>query len=707
MIDQSLVVSGFDAEILMGGRYVQYLLLTLVETGSFRMRFSASGLDVTLHPPTDYVRLYEPNEDAEPLPPATDLGAFASEILVDHPSGANVRIRMIIDVAHPAVPTPIENAFMDLFVALSLERVVTDNGVEDADLRLDTVALELDPRLVVLLAAAGIDPDDLLPIIKAQFDRRIDLGIVGDDQNIQAIELQVLPATDEHPAALGVYLNLRLHNGPEPDAYLEDRGDLSQALNFLPPGDDLAFGMPGSVFGALADDARFRLAEETEPGSDEFHFPFRKDPGDPESEEVGRVKDIAVRALSGNVLQIDVHGEAELNNLPNPDFHFRLDLTPKIENGLLTFDKSHDVDVDVLGEFLIALVLKALLFNFAQSALLALIAVGAQELIVDPIFTRRAKKQADDFDASFLDTLPHRVTAERRRWDPLYVTKHQTVTLLDAVQITDAGIGFSGVAALGKEPEPIDDVVIRDEGRDVNAIVDELLYRVPNIDLQSDDFATVSLASDRLPMERVTGDPETELVRLTLEQVRDRVAQTRVRSEIGYVPRRVFIENNQIGQLLCISETEEEPERDRLIGIFREQERAAILDAQGDVLRQEVAEELEEELGQPPTEEQIEQALNERLDDLVDAAQPAFEKERLPGQLDAAVEPLLRFDMAGTEFFQLEEEKILVILGFERVRIVRDGVVTGYYRDRPDGNPEDNLMSLPRYTPVDQRVETR
>lgn len=465
-------------------------------------------------------------------------------------------------------------------------------------------------------------------------------------------------------------------------------------------GDDLAFGMPGSLYGALGDNALFRMAEETEEGSGEFHFPFRKHQDDPESKQEGIIKNITIRALSDNVLQIDVHGEYFFAVIPNPDFNLRFDVSPIIEDGLLTFDVTHDLDVSLFDTLVAGTVLNGLLFGVGYGAMTALLVLGAQELIFEPIAKERTKERADELDLDFLGALPHRLAAERRRWDPLYVTAHQVVTRLDALQITDAGIGFSGRAILDKEPEPVSHIVIRDEGRDPSGVVEELRYRVHDFDEFAADFTRVVLASERLPFERVTDDVETDLVRLTLEQVRERIAVERLRQEIGYLPKRVFIEDNQIRLLLCISATEQTEESDALIEAFRAQSRADILEAQGEELRQQVAEQLEEELGQPPTEEQIQEALDDRLDELVDELQPAFEEDQLPELLDAAIEPLLRFDMDSPEFVDLQREKILAILGFERVEIIREGSVTGYYRDRRDDNREDNLLSLPRYTPA-------
>ena len=73
MVDQSLVTSGLDIEVLLSARCVRYALLAQIEAGLLPMELDvvdpATDLDahITIHPPTDYERLYDPDPGA-PLP---------------------------------------------------------------------------------------------------------------------------------------------------------------------------------------------------------------------------------------------------------------------------------------------------------------------------------------------------------------------------------------------------------------------------------------------------------------------------------------------------------------------------------------------------------------------------------------------------------------------------------------------------------------
>ncbi|MBK8553458.1 MAG: hypothetical protein IPL53_21290 [Ignavibacteria bacterium] len=75
MIDQSLVKSGFDAEVLFGNRYIKYLLLNSIETGGLPLNLDipvpnedtgeVKILTINIYVPEDYVRNYVPNSGAQ------------------------------------------------------------------------------------------------------------------------------------------------------------------------------------------------------------------------------------------------------------------------------------------------------------------------------------------------------------------------------------------------------------------------------------------------------------------------------------------------------------------------------------------------------------------------------------------------------------------------------------------------------------------
>src|SRR5215813_1124352 len=90
VMDQSLVNSGFDVELLIGSRYIAYMLLSFSETGSLPLRVPNGAGFVDIFQPDDVDRLYEPHPDAIPATASSD--SFKTELIFGHPTGANVRV---------------------------------------------------------------------------------------------------------------------------------------------------------------------------------------------------------------------------------------------------------------------------------------------------------------------------------------------------------------------------------------------------------------------------------------------------------------------------------------------------------------------------------------------------------------------------------------------------------------------------------------
>jgi hypothetical protein len=163
MIDPTLVTSGFDTETLLSERYVAYVLLAQIEAGllSPRVRIVRPAeppddpgldLDVTIHPPTAYERLYEPHPGGE-LPDAR-AGAFEVDILFDHPSGADVRIGLFVTVVDNRTGRRLEGG-LDLFTTLSLG--FQRDGALEKNHRLALEVVDIGGIVVNLAESFGAD----------------------------------------------------------------------------------------------------------------------------------------------------------------------------------------------------------------------------------------------------------------------------------------------------------------------------------------------------------------------------------------------------------------------------------------------------------------------------------------------------------------------------------------------------------------------
>jgi len=637
MIDQTLIQSGFDSEVVFGSRYIQYLLLNSIETGSLEPNMlipvetdtGNTTLDIKLYLPADYERVYAPNPLAT-ISDKIDDRSFQTEILFNDPGGADLKVTMIADIHDTASGQGMDAAEIQLFTTFQLALDEDANG-NQSNARMKIELLDVEGLIIDLAVALfGITKDEIIANMKPEFDREVELGIVGPNQNVQTIEMQKLAGDVNHPHGIGIYVNLKLKDGPEPDSFLPERGDLNDAVNFLDIGQDIAFGMPGSVYNKLGNDAFQKMAEETSEGSGQFIYPIHENPNDKDSDIKGEIFGISMYARDGNLV-IDVSGEYYVPLLPNAGFNIYIYIKPSVTSeGLIEWDWDYDLEISDVYKFLAAFlgVFLAILFGpggLIAGGILTLAVVGGQELIVEPLALKMLEEEAEGMvDASFFDAIPARLTVETRRWDPFYKTHHQIVAKTDAVQITNLGIGFSGVAILDRQAEVLTNVVIRTEKKDSTLGIAELWYKVPGFNSNADDSINYFPGTDRMPYYKVEGDAESDLFALTLDACKERIPLGKLLPMIPYTAKKVEINHNQVDHIMVIS--------------------------------------------------------NREIKDTPDQ-----------------VNNLLRFDLPPEQMADLQMNRIMFLNGF--VVIDRQGKL--YYRDKADGNVSDNLMSLPRYKPTD------
>ncbi len=536
-------------------------------------------------------------------------------------------------------------------------------------------------------------------------------------------------------ATLGIYVDLALRNGPKgSDYHSEPRGSVTLAQDFRPDDADLAFATSPGLFPLLGPDAKFRMAEETESGSGDFEYPLYSDFGDADSKRIGHVKSIKIGPepsfnLTFGRLQIDVHAEYT-DAAGDPDFHAFFTLEPQLEPDQVDpNDPAQDIggalvnwDPDVAIEFgLLATVLMLLAGLFVAiffspflgwagtilaGSLLGLLVL--KEQIAEPLAAQIVEDGAGDTisDASFLSALPLRLPGAERRWDPFYVTQHQVVSLVDEVIIDHLGIAFAAQdLALDKQPFPRADVRILDEVRAADGSITELHYFVPDLEDIEEDIQAVGPGSDRMDWSEVDPLNEFGLFSLTMAQIAARSdvsspAQKRLHAPVTYTAERIHLVNNQIDALLCLSRVEKRAVRSPIVREKQTAVTAGIIADEGDDIRDEVTQELENDLGRAPTAEEIDEAFNTAVSIRTDEEMTIWLENDLRAILSDAVAPFLRFDLAPEEMIALQDAGILALNDVEIItRENADGTVIRYYRDRPDGDIRDNLLSLPHYAP--------
>lgn len=617
-----------------------------------------------------------------------------------------------------------------LIFKVELEATKTDDGLErNHNLRLKFARFDDGTRTD--LEAIGENPRELEESLRGDLDRVVSLG-VAQGQQVQQIRMHKFIGAEKR--SLGFYVNLAIHDGPEADAFVESRGKLFLAQDFRPSASPIAFATSPDLFALLGPDAKFRQATESEPGSGEFSYPLREDLLDATSEEIGHIKsfkvgpelvEVTTQPNSPNLpkkatgrLEVKLLAEYDFELLGidiDPDFTVRLFFDPKRDaSGIVEWD----IDVRFSAGLFATLVLVAggilLTLLFAPglgwgSTLFVGTLMGAavfKGFIADSLAAKLIEDRLDEENqASVLDVLPFRVPAARRRWDPFYLTEHQIVAKLDEdVVIDELGIAFVAASlSLDKQPVPETHVVIRDEertGLDVSA----LRYRVRDYVDNIPNFEANAPGVDRMAFTRSDPDTEPTLVTLSRAQITERIAAKRLRAPITYTAERIHLVDNQIDHILCLSRIEPGEEKTRLINELRNEIRAIIISIVGDEVREDMITALEQELGRSPTSAEVNRRFNDEIDKLfeqiIDPVQADFEENILPERLKEAIANILRFDLAPEEFAELQQAGVLIIDGKEIiVRHNANGTVTTYYRDHPDGNPNDNLLALPHYTP--------
>ena len=467
MVDQTKVTSGFDVEFLMTEEFIRFFLLCSLDTGSIPWATESSGASGT--PPTPYrtVTIIHPPvalQDARLYPvfpefeghehPHLDLApAYSTRpdelqvtILDSDPRGADISVRVSPTVVDTLVVPPSVRVAGILPIDLALRFEIVSTARADGllgDIELELELVDVSGPLIDAIEQLLSDPDppplptraDILAQLKDTIDRSVPFAVSGGGA-LQRIETRTFAGDPGRPSAIGVYIDLALRNGPAPSEFLTTvRGDTSLAQNYLEPGMTMAFAFPAETYGLLSDDLKFKMARPREDDPTEFHYPLMD--GD---DQIGVLHGITVRPetvpmssppVFTNALVIDIHGEYEVDNWFDPDFHLRLTLRPETgPRGVFDFDVDVDLSLSATAT------LSALFVGLVTSVFLPQLGIPLTFLTVIAIkavehYGAEAAGSAIESEGgmtSFLDTLPHKLVVEQRRWDPLYATDHRVET---------------------------------------------------------------------------------------------------------------------------------------------------------------------------------------------------------------------------------------------------------------------------------------
>jgi hypothetical protein len=734
MIDQSKVTSGFDVEFLMGERFIQAFLLTSLETGSIPWWTESSGTTGTppapyrtatiIHPPEALraMRRYPVfAEFADHEHPFVDVAAAYSTqsdeltvtILDGDPRGADVEVRVYPTVLDLMTVPPLVRIGNVLPIELALSFNVVSTTRPDGllgDIGIALSLVDVSGALIEAIEQLLAQPDppplptkaDILTQLRETIDRTVPFAVSGGGA-LQRIRTRTFAADADHAAAIGVYIDLALRSGPAPSDFLTTvRGDTALAQNSLERGGAMAFALPATTYALLSDDLTFKMARPRDDDPTTYHYPIMD--GD---DRIGTIHSVTVRpdriASSGvytNALVVDVSGEYEVENWFDPDFHLRISLRPRVDSaGVLDFDVDLDLDLSATATLVSLFVGLAVSFLLPQLGIPLLMLTVIALKAVEHYGAQSAGSTLTEQGAvtSFLDTLPHKLTVETHRWDPLYSTDHRIEVADASVVVDDNGFAMDAASVLvGRRTRPLGSMVVRDATRAPDGTVRGLVYRANDLGrFLSTDIRAIAAAVDRMPYERLLPavGVESHRVELTLAQVQARIgAGERHVADIDYRPEKVHVVAHQISRILAASQREIDESPDLARGLLRAEYRAQHAAS----LRTDAVAQLVAELGRTPTEDEI----RARIEGIVVAAT----EPGVPGRARAELLRRLTFDLRPREFAALQRAGILT-LGRDWLEIRESPRGTLYYRDyeRPfePGTPTwDNLVSLPRYSPA-------
>lgn len=699
-MDQTRVTSGYDVEVALGGRYLQYLLLLGVETGEIPIETTftlGSGdeikVEMLVPPSVNFDRTY-PLDNGAPTPAEwVNDDAFAVEVLDG--AGPDLKVTLFVRLTRG---TQVANADINLHLNITLDSELDSDGIGLGSMTLNLELLDIDGSIVTVAESQTppVTKADLLARLQPLINRGLSLNGLGTGGRIAAIHMKKLPADPEREAALGLYVNLILRAGPQVDNVLGARGVLAQAQNILEPGSDVTFATRSTIYGDFAADAYHRMAERKGSG---YHHPVKK-----AGEKLFDVVEIEARPalFNPNQLQVSVEGEYEINNLPDPNFTVHIFVRESLDaDGIMDWASDAEVEASILADILLGVIALATVPLFGPYSVLVFMALEAGKYITEKVIAEvYVEEKADKkVDAALLDVAPNRLTIARRRWDPLFTTNHQIGLRPGEALINAQGLALWGKTAITRATEPAKGVIIREAIRDADGKTTHLVYRVRGL-VGAEYLGALAPGMHR--GSTTQPDPaDPDLFQISVPDAVARVLASEIDGSEIYEVQGIEFREGKVENMLVLSRREIGELRNSLVEPVRA---AAQVDAeaQDSVIRAAVVADFGAQ-GIIPTDEQIDAEVAVRKQAIVDEAVKAYEDGALADDLAEAKEELAQFELSPNEFGRLQTAGLLRIADYELVEI--GNAERYYYRDRYDREDEetlaarlaDNLHSKPKY----------
>lgn len=734
--------SGFDLEALLGADLIKDIFLAIYEAGDFPLQFSDSfsvvSFDATILEPESVNRDYDIHPDyqaGETHPNAFNVllewedawfddglaGGQEPHFILQLPSdisitlgqGTPIPFRATLDLFFHVALTEVEPEDEDEETLQQLTLSVLDIGIQDNS----ALRTLIDPYKGLIINSLNSEVNDILGE-EASFSADF----------LQRLVIQRYDSTNDNAACLGVYLNFLLQNGPEEeDVYPDDRANLNDAVNFLPDGNTFAISTNAGLLDRLADHIYQNFAEKQRSGRYEYEIDHTDEDDKPAKI---MIKKVTLERIEGKYklpdgsksekvpgLELKIKGEYVVLNIGEweviePDFKVILRVYPELQGSELIWHTDHDLKINIFG----GVIQKILLIGLSVAGPVGALFAGQIFLIgqfVEGILSQRLGSellsgpiQQENYKAQrlFQESI-QRLSILTKRWDPFYSTRHQVVLDISQIHLFETGIHLAGTTHVGKSYAPTEDVYIRATDPIGTLEVEEFRYKVPRNAAETLPDTPVAPATDRQPYRLANSfsigspinldeEPERNIVILTWEQVRSRLAFNRLLSNILYRVVAVRLEENQIISIKSISEEEIRKIEDSWLDQYWEEE--------AERLQQTVTDEVLEAkalavLGilniTNPTPEQIEKMKEEIFDTMVEEVVDERAKEELADDAEPDILASARLEIYPHTMGDLQNRQVLVLVGYDLIN--REG--TWYYRDRADHQESDNLANQRRY----------
>ncbi len=566
MINNKNIQSGADIEILLGAGYIREIIQTFYDSETIPRQVNISNYGIHFNPIQNVEIIDGQNGDIE-LTMALDF------------TDANGNIIQIV------------SGNSSFKTKLHFNRQTNENGnISELKIKLEVVDYTGNIATAINVANDFINADSsltdqqkdeltltkekTLALVNETLGKEYPLNIFGKGKQIRSLEIKKFSDDNQLEKAIGIYMNLRLQQGPEDFNVFANTINLSEAINFLPQGQAIAFGMNEDMYSRLASDIKQSFAEERNKGEGDWHYPLKdgnKTKGKFRSLKISPYKTPIFNngAWTGefkihNALLITLKGEVDVKKADiSPDFTVKIALKPIINNGSLEWETELiDSDVDLtfweklkLG-FIFGFVIGWILSIFTGPIGMAVggALTGISMLIIDPIADAIGEGIIEDLykqyiDTSLFDAIPDRVTTVTKRKDPFHLTDYQVVSNFTELSINDEGFSLAATATTGTQFIPIEHVAIKNEIRNNN-------NEITGFEIRVKDYSSIE-ASEINKFERRDASHKPELFYLSLEEIKIRKSNNRYINKLQFNwPYEIDKKNNAISRIKVISSVE-------------------------------------------------------------------------------------------------------------------------------------------------------